>query len=47
MNSRSDTMAKSFYDAIRTRYTVVIDAKLSPMLATQRSTALDSGASLR
>ena len=47
MKSRSDTMAKSFYDAIRTRYTVVIDAKLSSVLATQRSAASDSGSSLR
>ena len=41
MKSRSDTMAKSFYDALRTRYTVVIDAKLSSVLATQRGAASD------
>ena len=47
MNSRSDTTAKSFYDAIRTRYTVVIDAKLSSVPATRRGAASDPGPSLR
>ncbi len=49
MKSRTDSTAKSVYDAIRSRYTVVMDAKLSsgPAPVHGRGDANDAGSTIR
>ena len=42
MKSRTDAIAKSFYDAMRARYTVVMEAKLPSTALVQRSSPVDA-----